>query len=192
LPENRSTVREFPPPADSGVLEPSNARTLEPPNALLVRSPMSLVIEPIRQEDLPGVLAIEVTSFSIPWTREMFENELARKDLSQMLVARLTGIGNPPPLAGYICHWVVGEELHVNNLAVDRRWRRRGIGGALLQAALEEGRLRGARCAFLEVRASNVAAQTLYLRHGFESAGIRRSYYDRPPEDALLMKRDRL
>ena len=192
MPENRSTVRGFPPPADSGVLEPSNARTLEPLNALLVRSPMSLVIEPIRQEDLPGVLAIEVTSFSIPWTREMFENELARKDLSQMLVARLTGIGNPPPLAGYICHWVVGEELHVNNLAVDRRWRRRGIGGALLQAALEEGRLRGARCAFLEVRASNVAAQTLYLRHGFESAGIRRSYYDRPPEDALLMKRDRL
>jgi len=169
-----------------------NPRTVELPNAFESLFAMTFVIEPIRQEDLPGVLAIEVTSFSIPWTREMFENELARKDLSQMLVARLTGIGNPPPLAGYICHWVVGEELHVNNLAVDRRWRRRGIGGALLQAALEQGRLRGARCAFLEVRASNVAAQTLYLRHGFESAGIRRSYYDRPPEDALLMKRDRL
>jgi ribosomal-protein-alanine N-acetyltransferase len=153
---------------------------------------MNLIIEPIRNEDLPEILAIEATSFSIPWTGEMFEKELARKDLSQILVARLTDVGNPPPVAGYICHWVVGEELHVNNLAVDRRWHRRGIGGALLQTALEEGRLRGARCAFLEVRASNVAAQTLYLRHGFESAGVRKSYYDRPPEDAVLMKRDRL
>jgi ribosomal-protein-alanine N-acetyltransferase len=153
---------------------------------------MNLIIEPIRNEDLPEILAIEATSFSIPWTGEMFEKELARKDLSQILVARLTDVGNPPPVAGYICHWVVGEELHVNNLAVDRRWHRRGIGGALLQTALEEGRLRGARCAFLEVRASNVAAQTLYLRHGFESAGVRKSYSDRPPEDAVLMKRDRL
>lgn len=153
---------------------------------------MSFVIEPIRREDLPEVLAIELTSFSIPWTMEMFEKELARNDVSQILVARLTDAGNPPPLAGYICYWVVAQELHVNNLAVDRRWRRRGIGGALLEAALEQGRLRCARCAFLEVRASNVAARTLYLRHGFESATIRKRYYDRPIEDAVIMKRDRL
>lgn len=153
---------------------------------------MTLVIEPMRREDLPEVLAIEVASFAVPWTGEMFENELARRDLSEILIARLADAGTPPPVAGYICVWTVGDELHINNVAVDPRWRRRGIAGALLEAALEHGRLRGARRAFLEVRVSNVAAQALYRRYGFEAAGIRRRYYDRPIEDAVIMKRERL
>ncbi len=153
---------------------------------------MTLLIEPMRREDLPTVLAIEVASFALPWTQEMFENELAREDISQVLVARLAGAGTPPPVAGYICVWAVGEELHINNIAVDPRWRRRGIAGGLLEAALEHGRLRGARRAFLEVRASNVAAQALYRRFGFESAGIRKRYYDQPIEDAVIMKREGL
>ncbi len=153
---------------------------------------MSLLIESMRREDLPEVLGIEVSSFALPWTQEMFENELAREDISQVLVARLAGAGTPPPVAGYICVWAVGEELHINNVAVDQRWRRRGIAGGLLEAALEHGRLRGARRAFLEVRASNVAAQALYRRFGFESAGIRKCYYDHPIEDAVIMKREGL
>ncbi len=153
---------------------------------------MTLLIEPMRHEDLSEVLAIEAASFRLPWTRDMFENELAREDISQVLIARMVGSGNPPPLAGYICVWVVGEEMHVNNLAVDPRWRRRGIAGALLEAALDSGRLRGARRAFLEVRASNVAAQGLYRRFGFEAAGVRKRYYDHPTEDAVIMKREGL
>jgi ribosomal-protein-alanine N-acetyltransferase len=104
----------------------------------------------------------------------------------------MVGSGTPPPLSGYICVWVVGEELHVNNLAVDPRWRRRGIAGALLEAALDHGRLQGARRAFLEVRASNMAAQGLYRRYGFEAAGVRKRYYDHPTEDAVIMKREGL
>ncbi len=153
---------------------------------------MPLLIEPMRREDLPEVLGIEVASFALPWTQEMFENELAREDISQVLIARLAGAGTPPPVAGYICVWTVGEELHINNIAVDPRWRRRGIAGGLLEAALEHGRLRGARRAFLEVRASNVAAQALYRRFGFECAGIRKRYYDHPIEDAVIMKREGL
>jgi len=154
--------------------------------------PLTILIEPMRREDLPGVLAIEVASFALPWTEEMFENDLARGDLSEALIARLSDVGTPPPLVGYICVWVVGEELHINNLAVDPRWRRRGIAGALLTAALERGRARGARCAFLEVRASNVGAQALYRRYGFEPAGVRKHYYDHPVEDAVVMRREGL
>lgn len=153
---------------------------------------MTVVIEPLRREDLPEVLAIEVASFALPWTPEMFESELARGDISENLVARLAEAGTPSPVVGYICVWVVGEELHINNLAVSPRWRRRGIAGALLEAALDRGRARGARCAFLEVRASNVGAQALYRRYGFESAGVRRRYYDRPIEDAVIMRREGL
>lgn len=153
---------------------------------------MTVLIEPMRREDLPEVLAIEVAAFAVPWTEEMFENELARRDLSEILIARLADVGTPPPVAGYICIWVVGDELHINNVAVDPRWRRRGIAGALLEAALDHGQLRGSRRAFLEVRASNVAAQALYRRYGFETAGIRKGYYDHPNEDAVIMKRERL
>ncbi len=151
---------------------------------------MTLLIEPMRRQDLPEILAIEVVSFALPWTQEMFENELARGDISEILVARLADAGLPPPIAGYICIWVVGDEAHINNIAVDPRWRRRGIAGALLEAALDFGRGRGARRAFLEVRISNAAAQALYRRFGFEPAGIRRRYYDHPIEDALIMKRE--
>lgn len=153
---------------------------------------MDLVIEPLRRKDLPEVLAIEVASFSQPWTEDMFEGELARGDLSQTLVARLEGAGDPPPVAGYICIWVVGNELHINNIAVAPRWRRRGIAAALLEAALDRGKTRGARRAFLEVRASNVAAQALYRRYGFVAAGVRKRYYTHPVEDAVIMKREGL
>lgn len=153
---------------------------------------MTLVIEPMRREDLPEVLAIEVASFALPWTREMFESELTRGDIAESLVARLAEEQRPGPVAGYLCAWVVGEEVHINNLAVGPQWRRRGIAAALLEAALERARARGARCAFLEVRVSNLAAQALYRRHGFEPAGIRKRYYDRPVEDALIMRRRRL
>ncbi len=150
---------------------------------------MALVIEPMRREDLPDVLAIEVASFAHPWTEEMFRNDLTRGDLSEPLVARLPEAGTPAPIVGYICVWVVGGELHINNVAVAPRWRRHGIAGALLEATLERGRTRGARCAFLEVRASNVGAQALYRQYGFKPAGIRRRYYDHPIEDAMVMKR---
>jgi ribosomal-protein-alanine N-acetyltransferase len=153
---------------------------------------MSVVIERMRREDLPEILAIEVASFPHPWTEEMFESELARGDFSQILVARLADAGTRPPLAGYVCVWVVSDEAHINNIAVDPRWRRRGIATALLEAALDHGRIRGARRAFLEVRASNLGAQALYQQFGFQPAGVRKRYYDHPVEDAVIMRRDRL
>jgi ribosomal-protein-alanine N-acetyltransferase len=148
----------------------------------------ALVVEPMRLDDLGQVMAIEIASFSLPWTREMFEGDLAREDLATMLVARLPGRAVPPPIAGYICMYHVTDELHINNLAVDPRWRRQGVARALLQAGLEHGRRIRARRAMLEVRVSNVAAQGLYRAFGFETAGIRRRYYAQPAEDALVME----
>ncbi len=151
-----------------------------------------LTIAPMRRADLPEVMAIEVASFALPWTEEMFINELARGTLSELLIARLTAAGDPPPLGGYICLWVVTDELHINNLAVDPRWRRHGIAAALLSAALDRGRAGGARAAFLEVRVSNGAAQGLYRRFHFAPVGVRTRYYTHPVEDALIMRREPL
>jgi len=90
-------------------------------------------------------------------------------------------------LVGFIVARLVADELHVNNVAVRHEFRGKGIGSALLQISLDEGRKRNARIAQLEVRAGNEAAQHLYRRSGFEVVGRRRAYYREPVEDALLM-----
>lgn len=158
-------------------------------------------IGPMRSEDLVAVAAIEALSFSLPWTEEMFVQELEKPEVSTVLVARAEGRlpvrgtqtgGGQACIVGYICVWVVADELHINNLAVHPRWRRRHIAQGLLTEALEHGRQRGADRAVLEVRASNLPALNLYRRNGFEPVGIRRQYYSHPPEDAVIMSLKRL
>lgn len=153
------------------------------------RPAADILIEPMRREDLPEVMAIEVASFSVPWTEEMFGNELGAETLSNALVARAPGTGSPFRVVGYICVWLISDELHINNLAVHPRWRKRGVARALLRAALQHGRRGGARAAFLEVRASNVPAQRLYREFHFEPVGVRPRYYTHPIEDAVVMCR---
>lgn len=87
-----------------------------------------------------------------------------------------------------ILGWIVAGELEINVVVVRERARRRGHGRALVEGALARARTAGAEHAFLELRASNVAATELYLRCGFQISGRRRSYY-RDGEDAITMSR---
>lgn len=89
---------------------------------------------------------------------------------------------------GFLVARVLGEEWEIENVAVAAGAQRRGLGSRLLQELLERARARGARAIFLEVRESNEAAQRLYTKSGFASAGRRKSYYQDPPEDALLFR----
>ncbi len=120
---------------------------------------------PVSVEDIAAVSAIEALSFSLPWTEEMFAQELRKPEVSTMLVAWAEGRGGQAALVGYICAWVVADELHINNLAVHPRWRRRHIAQALLVEVLKHGRQRGAERAVLEVRASNLPALSLHRRY---------------------------
>ena len=76
------------------------------------------------------------------------------------------------------------------NLAVIESIRRKGVARALVMQALEMGLSKAARCAVLEVRASNHAAHALYRNLGFRDVTIRPTYYTNPIEDALLMELD--
>jgi ribosomal-protein-alanine N-acetyltransferase len=90
-------------------------------------------------------------------------------------------------VTGYIVFWLVADEMHILNLAVAPDSRRRGIARRLVLAGIKHARAKGARRAFLEVRASNIAAQKLYSSLGFMGTSLRRDYYDSPVEDAVVM-----
>ncbi len=89
------------------------------------------------------------------------------------------------PVGFLLCRTLGAAEAEVLNIAVDPAYRRRGVARLLLSGFLAEfpGDI------FLEVRASNAAAIELYRRFGFVDAGLRRSYYHRPVEDAVVMRK---
>lgn len=148
------------------------------------------VIVPATAEMLPDILRLEEACFSAPWTRKMLEAELTGNQFAHFLVARMAGGTGEAAgkIVGYHCYWIVFEELRLMNLAVEESVRRRGVGRALVNEAIRAALSQGATRAVLEVRASNLAAQSLYGRMGFVQVGVRRKYYANPVEDAILME----
>ena len=135
--------------------------------------------------DLDGILAVDAATFDRPWTRAMYEWEWTHSDVARFYVARSAGA-----VVAYCAGWIIFDELHVNNLAVDPPWRRRGVASALLTFVLEAAAAEGATRATLEVRRSNEPALRLYERFGFAYAGVRTAYYRQPVEDALVLWRN--
>jgi ribosomal-protein-alanine N-acetyltransferase len=149
----------------------------------------SIVVEPLgRAGDLDGVLEIEAASFNNPTTREWYERELRRPDVCFIHVLRTAD----HPVAGFCAFWRVADEMHINNLAIRLELRGCGLGSHLLRATVEAAWRMGATRATLEVRRTNEAALRLYGRAGFHQAGVRRSYYAQPVEDALVLVREPL
>lgn len=144
----------------------------------------------MREADLEMVAALEQQSGLIPWGTANY-----RRDLKNPLIILLVALSGETPgtrdastsLAGFLAGWVVADEFQINNLAVDRKRRRQGIGAALLQTGLRAAGERGAQRAVLEVRAANLPALALYHRHGFMCVGKRKAYYHDPPDDGWIM-----
>ena len=149
-----------------------------------------VTIEGMRREDIDQVLAIETASFSMPWSRNLFLSEFRSPGVSHLLVALSAG-ASVRIVTGYIIFWVIQDEMHILNLAIGPQHRRHGIARTLATEAVKRAGRKGARRAFLEVRASNLVAQKLYSRLGFVGSSLRRDYYDQPVEDAVLMTLER-
>lgn len=144
-------------------------------------------------EDLEAMLEIEQVSFSVPWSRKSFEAELQGNEFSVILAARSeVSPGLTRPLVGYICFWLVFDELRFLNLAIIPTLRRHGVASQLVSRAMGLGFSKGTRRGLLEVRESNQAAQALYKKFGFTVYAKRKSYYTNPDEDAILMFLDPL
>ena len=141
--------------------------------------------EPMGEDDLDEVLAIERASFPTPWSRESFLHELRENPFSWNVVLRRSC-----HVAAYASLWIVDDELRINDIAVDGRLRGQGIGRDFLDRILREAARRGCRRAVLEVRPSNAAARRLYARFGFRQIAVRRGYYQDRHEDALVLEAD--
>jgi ribosomal-protein-alanine N-acetyltransferase len=145
-----------------------------------------ITIDFMKKGDIDQVLAIEQTSFSMPWSGNLFLSEF-RSPLVSTLMVSLSSTAPKRTVTGYIVFWLVADEMHILNLAVAPDSRRRGIARRLVLAGIKHAHAKGARRAFLEVRASNIAAQKLYSSLGFMGTSLRRDYYDSPVEDAVVM-----
>jgi len=127
---------------------------------------------------------IETESFSVPWSRESIESSL----LSPVVVyfGARDFVNN---LCAFVCTSVIPPEAEILNIAVSKSFRRQGIAESLLLHLMDYLKTTSVDTVFLEVRESNLPAQLLYQKRGFEVIGKRYKYYTDPIEDAILMKK---
>lgn len=143
---------------------------------------MKFTIRKMTVEDVPAVIDLDKKSFSLPWPERSFRFEVTDNPASRCWVAELDG-----KIIGMIVVWLLVDEAHVATIATDPDFRRQGVAKNLLAYALRNLIGEGARSSFLEVRESNVAAQEMYRKFGYEATGRRRRYYKDNDEDAILM-----
>ncbi|MCE5286443.1 MAG: ribosomal protein S18-alanine N-acetyltransferase [Pelosinus sp.] len=139
--------------------------------------------------DIEGVLAVEVASFTTPWSREAFEAEIHDNELTYYLVVIDT---EKKQVIGYAGMWIIVDEAHVTNIAILPDYQGQGLGEKLLKSLMAKAKERGANSMTLEVRRSNSAARGLYAKLGFTQRGVRPGYYTETHEDALIMWCDTL
>ncbi len=143
---------------------------------------MTLLIRRMTLEDVPAVHEIDMLSFSLPWPERSFRFEMTENPVTRGWVAEVDG-----RIAAMLVLWFIVDEAHIATIATHPDFRRQGIGEQVLLHALRAVHVEGARRAFLEVRAGNMAAQTMYKKYGFIVDGLRRKYYRDNDEDAILM-----
>ncbi|MBI0581092.1 ribosomal protein S18-alanine N-acetyltransferase [Neobacillus cucumis] len=142
----------------------------------------SFVFRYMREEDIDQILEVEHASFTTPWSREAFYNELNNNKFAVYIV-----LEEEDKIIGYCGAWIVIDEAHITNIAILPGYRGKKLGEALLQKMMSVAREMGAKSMTLEVRVTNQIAQSLYRKFGFQNGGIRKNYYSDNQEDALVM-----
>lgn len=142
-----------------------------------------IIIETMKHGNVDEVAAIEAACFSTPWSRNAFADAVDSENYEYIVALD----GNDGGVAAYAGMQVVLDEAEITNIAVDERYRRRGIAGKLLEGLVTLCVRRNVKYLHLEVRESNTAARSLYAKCGFEIDGMRKNFYQKPTENAVLM-----
>ena len=144
----------------------------------------ALTLRAARVADLEAIHAIEVASFSDPWSRSSLRDTILGGTAAVVVAADAMG-----SVVGFGVLLVAADEAEIANVAVAEAERRRGVGAALVDHLIGEAARRGGRSIHLEVRESNAAARALYATRGFSEVARRRQYYRKPDEDAVILRR---
>ncbi|MBP3216988.1 MAG: ribosomal protein S18-alanine N-acetyltransferase [Lachnospiraceae bacterium] len=142
-------------------------------------------IRKMEREDIPAAVEIEQACFSQPWSEDAY-NATLLLPFAHYYVAvdeernRIVGTCGVREILG---------EGEVGNVAVLPAYRQQGIARALMTMLLEETTARGVQALTLEVRSTNTAAIRLYESLGFVQEGVRKNFYEKPTEDALILWR---
>jgi len=145
-------------------------------------TPTGIFFSELTADDIDAVVEIERSSFERPWSRDHFLREL-ESQISRTIVGR--GAATKSAL-GYVCRWLVVDEMQILNLAVHQDHRRQGIGRQLMKQALDEARNAAIQCVTLEVREANLEAVALYQSLGFVRVGRRSNYYGQGHDGVLM------
>ncbi|MDO5738237.1 MAG: ribosomal protein S18-alanine N-acetyltransferase [Eubacteriales bacterium] len=143
-------------------------------------------IRPARPSDLSAIVALEQSSFTVPWSKKSIRYELEHNTLAHLFVAEDKYF----ELQAYAGYHEIVDECEITNICVAKSSRKIGLGTLLLETLLTDARHRGLRRASLEVRPSNHAALALYRKFGFCLVGVRKNYYPDNREDALILATD--
>lgn len=155
-----------------------------PPVEALFELPPGVGVRLMRRQDLSAVLRVENACYSNPWPLEIFIRQL---DTAWATLALLYNEDDPDTTIAHVVYWIVHDELHLLNIAVHPQHQRRGLARVMMQHLFSVCALRQLQYMTLEVRASNLAARTLYRSLGFEQLTVRRRYYTDNDEDAVVM-----
>ena len=143
----------------------------------------NIEITKMTKEHLSDVLHISKLSFPIPWSQDSFEKEL-KNVFAKYVVAIVNNT-----VVGYGGMWIIIDEAHITNIAVHPEFRGCGIGDRILSSMISQCLSQRVTAMTLEVRASNIPAQSLYRKYGFKEEGVRKGYYEDNHEDAVIMWR---
>jgi [ribosomal protein S18]-alanine N-acetyltransferase len=139
-----------------------------------------------QRRDVGELVQIEVQQFPEPWTRTMLLDEIDNAQNRRYRVAVESGV-----IIGYVgVMFVLKDELHINTIATRRGHEGRGVAASLLDDVWADALERGVARATLEVAVSNTRAISLYYRYGFAPVGVRKNYYEKTREDALILWAD--
>jgi ribosomal-protein-alanine N-acetyltransferase len=133
------------------------------------------------KDDVHAVAEVEKQCFTLPWSEKSFEDEM-----NNSLAVYFTAKADDKCI-GYAGFWNVSGEGGITNVAVIPEYRRQGVGGALLAEMIKIGVKLNLDLLTLEVRKSNIGAQGLYKKFGFDIIGERKRYYSDNGEDAWIM-----
>ena len=140
-----------------------------------------IVTREMSAADLKAVQAIEQESFHDSWAVESWVAEL-NSSIAKYIVLEQEDI-----IKGFAGFWLIAGEAQVTRVAVAKDARGQGLGKILTAALIAAAWQDGAEAVTLEVRKSNVAAQTVYTQTGFTVSGVRPHYYEDNKEDAIIM-----